>query len=701
MVTTDAPRVAGGTDRTVMSVLLSLTGLFTLAVTQPLLDLVGRNAAFVVAHGVRGAGLVLLTLGLALGVPAVLAAAVLLIRALHRGAGALVHNFVVAVLVAAAVAVALRVGGLGSVLPGAVELLIAVAAGVAGAIWFHRSSTVRRIVSLTAIAAPAVAGLFLFATPVSGLVSAPAPPEGSVRAGAVAPPVVMVIFDELPLSTLLDEQLQVDAEVFPAFAELAQDATFFRNATASHSSTVEALPALLSGRYVPPNTLPIASSHPTNLFSLLRGRYQPHALEPLTQLCTGVRCRGGARAAEAASPTVIVRDLTVVQLHLLVPDDWAGVLPPVDASWRDFGQDSAEPVPRGAGTGVLRENTPVQFRRFVRQIRPEIRPNLHVLHALLPHRPWRYLPDGRRHTGAGEPSLGPDGWTTDEWPVAQSHQLHMAQAQFTDKLLGGLLQRLQRQGMYDRSLVVVAADHGMSLLPGTPPREVTEQTLHEIAPVPLFVKAPEQASGAVSDVPVETVDIAPTVLDVLGIPIPPGLDGRSAFDDDAARQDKRLIDVLGEPWHFEASQEPLLESVRRKIDLFGAGADYDLYGIAPEGYDGLIGRRVPAAPAPAPGPAGPTATIQQRGAFQRVRLAGPVVPALVSGRIQGDIGERPVLAVAVNGRVAAVSRLAEGGTFRALLPPSALRNGRNPVEILSVSPALRLTKVPVTPVASG
>ena len=660
MATTDAPRRTGGTDRTMASVLLSLTGLFTLAVTQPLLDLVGRNAAFVVAHGGRGAGLVAVTLGLALVVPAVLAGVVLLVRALHRGAGALLHDLLVAVLVAAAVAVALRIGGVGALLPGAVEVLMAVAAGIGAAVWFHRSHTVRRIVSVTALAAPAVAVLFLVATPVRGLLSTPEPPEGSVTAGAVAPPVVLVIFDELPLATLLDEQHQVDAEVFPAFAELAEDATFFRNVTASHSSTVEALPALLSGRYVPANTLPIASSHPT-----------------------------------------VLRDLTVVQLHLLVPDDWAGGLPPVDASWRNFGQDSGEPVPRGAGTGVLTENTPAQFRRFVRRIRPEIRPNLHVVHALLPHRPWRYLPDGRRHTGSGEPSLGPEGWTEDEWPVAQSYQLHMAQAQFIDRLLGGLLQRLQRRGMYDNALLVVAADHGLSLVPGTPPREVTQETLHEIAPVPLFVKVPGQSSGSVADIPVETVDIAPTVLDALGIPIPPGLDGRSVFDDDAAREDKRLFDKFGEPWDFSTSQAPLFESVRRKIDLFGAGADYDLYGLAPDGYDGVIGRRVAATSATAARPAGPTATIQRRGAFQRVDLQAPVVPALMSGRVAGNIGEPAVIAVAVNGRVAAVTRLADGGSFSALVPPTALRDGRNSVEILSVSPSLKLVKVPIVPAARG
>ncbi|HVM21622.1 MAG TPA: hypothetical protein VM307_16825, partial [Egibacteraceae bacterium] len=59
---------------------------------------------------------------------------------------------------------------------------------------------------------------------------------------------------------------------------------------------------------------------------------------------------------------------------------------------------------------------------------------------MLPHRPWRYLPDGRLHTGGQEPAVGEGNvWTNRLWPVQQGYQLHLAQAQLADRLLGTLL----------------------------------------------------------------------------------------------------------------------------------------------------------------------------------------------------------------------------------------------------------------------
>jgi hypothetical protein len=40
------------------------------------------------------------------------------------------------------------------------------------------------------------------------------------------------------------------------------------------------------------------------------------------------------------------------------------------------------------------------------------------------------------------------------------------QAAYTDQLLGTIVQRLRRTGLYDRSLLVVTADHGMAFTPG-------------------------------------------------------------------------------------------------------------------------------------------------------------------------------------------------------------------------------------------
>src|SRR3954453_2002169 len=45
------------------------------------------------------------------------------------------------------------------------------------------------------------------------------------------PPIVLVVFDALPESMLMKPGGQIDAERFPAFADLAADSTWYRNAT--------------------------------------------------------------------------------------------------------------------------------------------------------------------------------------------------------------------------------------------------------------------------------------------------------------------------------------------------------------------------------------------------------------------------------------------------------------------------------------
>ena len=64
-------------------------------------------------------------------------------------------------------------------------------------------------------------------------------------------------------------------------------------------------------------------------------------------------------------------------------------------------------------------------------------------------------------------------WVDDEWPVLQEYRRHLTQVRYVDTLLGRLLDRLKAQGLYDRSLVVVTGDHGVSFRPGVPSRDST------------------------------------------------------------------------------------------------------------------------------------------------------------------------------------------------------------------------------------
>ena len=152
------------------------------------------------------------------------------------------------------------------------------------------------------------------------------------------------------------------------------------------------------------------------------------------------------------------------------------------------------------------------------------RGTLHFAHLLLPHAPWRLLPSGHVY-GFSNSSEGleyPGGaWTGDRWLVEQAYQRHLLQVGYVDSLLGRVLRTLEREGLYDQALVIVVADHGASFRPGAPRRSVTRENLADIAGVPLIVKYPRQRHrGADLGVTARTIDVLPTIADVLGVPLP-------------------------------------------------------------------------------------------------------------------------------------------------------------------------------------
>ncbi len=97
---------------------------------------------------------------------------------------------------------------------------------------------------------------------------------------------------------------------------------------------------------------------------------------------------------------------------------------------------------------------------------------------------------------------------------------------YADESLGTLLATLRRLGAYDRTIVVFTADHGEGL---GEHGEITHSTLlyDTTLHVPLIVRAPGVAGGRRIATPVSHVDVLPTLLDLLELPPPSGLDGHS------------------------------------------------------------------------------------------------------------------------------------------------------------------------------
>ena len=92
---------------------------------------------------------------------------------------------------------------------------------------------------------------------------------------------------------------------------------------------------------------------------------------------------------------------------------------------------------------------------------------------LLPHFPWHYLPTGQDYAALPGHTNGLDGqvWPNEE-SAASMRVRHLLQVQAADTFVGHVVARLRELGVYDDTLLVVTADHGVAFAGGAPIRGV-------------------------------------------------------------------------------------------------------------------------------------------------------------------------------------------------------------------------------------
>jgi arylsulfatase A-like enzyme/Flp pilus assembly protein TadD len=111
-------------------------------------------------------------------------------------------------------------------------------------------------------------------------------------------------------------------------------------------------------------------------------------------------------------------------------------------------------------------------------------------------------------------------------PYASQHEPYDAEVAYTDATIGAFLDRLAAARQLDRTLVVVAADHGESL--GDHGERTHGVFAYDVTlGVPWIIWSSSRIAGRTFDGPVRLIDLAPTVLDLVGIPIPDTVEGRS------------------------------------------------------------------------------------------------------------------------------------------------------------------------------
>ena len=116
------------------------------------------------------------------------------------------------------------------------------------------------------------------------------------------------------------------------------------------------------------------------------------------------------------------------------------------------------------------------------------------------------------------------------WPsltpadVEQVVRAYDSEIGYTDHYIGIVLDRLRELDIYDNTLIILTADHGEAF--GDHGTVGHDDTLYrELLDVPLLVKYPGREPGTVAG-PVALVDIYPTLLRELGLPLLEGMAGR-------------------------------------------------------------------------------------------------------------------------------------------------------------------------------
>jgi len=690
-----------------------LLALSALAVAQPLLDLFGRNPEFFVASDSTRPEILAFALMVTFAVPA-LALATEVVALLLAGpkAAAVVHGlwfgllgFVFGLALAADLGQDSTVTavGFGLVVSGGLVLLR------------RRFNGVRLMLRYLGFAPVFFLALFLFTSATGDLFWAgEAGAEADVRVGGDAP-VVFVMFDELPLASLLREDGTINQQRFPNFARLAAAGTWYRNATSVSATTVRSVPSTLAGDFPEEGAIPTSSDYPENLFTLLGEDYEMDVHETITDLCPSSICAAEHAAGVGQFFTHLrqsLADATVVYGHVVLPESWRTDLPTVDQSWEGFLEtaeegdlDEVSVDPGSLDTSALADEDRTEFfdrmraqnrdafagfkgEALLRSIEGATFAPRHLFfsHESFPHFDWERTPEGGvYHSDGGPPGTVDGRWQEEPFLVRQGLQRHLLQVGYADTVLGRLIDRLEAEGLWDDALVVVAADHGIAFEAGSPTRQPTGQNLQEIYRVPLLIKAPGQIDGRTDDRNAMLVDVLPTIMDLLDVEVDWDLDGQSLVG--PPRTDPTKPVIYSGPAEVTGGFDEAVRTAQRNAFLIPFQGPWPTVArVGP--YARLIGRHVQ--DLRVIGPSALRWSVEEADTLEDYAPGADLIPLVLHGTAVLDGDDPPTDGLIVlNGRVAGALELApvddgDDGelAFTVLIDHSRLRVGENTVQLL-------------------
>lgn len=158
-----------------------------------------------------------------------------------------------------------------------------------------------------------------------------------------------------------------------------------------------------------------------------------------------------------------------------------------------------------------------------------------------PHEPWdppQWYVDLYDPGYEGEevfyPLYGPADYLT-KAELKHARALYAGECSLVDTWVGYLLRRVEEMGLLDNTMIIFTTDHGFYI----GEHNLTGKALiwagghancplyTEVARVPLFIRMPGQSRSRRIRAYAQAPDLAPTILDFLGVPIPDTMQGMS------------------------------------------------------------------------------------------------------------------------------------------------------------------------------
>ena len=670
---------------------LTYFALSTIAIAQPILDLYGKNTTVFSAAKMTSLEVSIFVL-MVLLVPALVATA---IDAISKAFGPRVNESVRLWQIAAfsflvGLAIARIAQWKGNSVPIAVGLVLAVAVPIS----FDRFKSVREWSRwLSALGVAVLSTALIQLQPV---ILGTSGPKSDAVIGRTDVSVMQIIFDEFPLYALLDSNGEINAERFPGFAQLAQESTWFRNSVAESNFTHQAVPAILSSQVPSQTGGPFLQQYPKNIFTLFGGKTAVDGIEPVTSLCPHSVCHSEVASSlgfNVGRYVKFVRDAGYVYGHRVLPPIARTRIPSIEGTWGGFGA-VANKFKEQFDTGAFSQVDAISngVTAFVNDSSQRVE----VVHALVPHAPWRLTPDHRvAPLSASISTQNPDN----EDVVRDTYQTFLVQVGAADNAISELIESLKQKGRWDNTLLVVTADHGISFMPTMPQRHTDFSDMgqsNDVYRIPTFIKFPKQSEGKISDCAISNLDILPTIIDVTETETAWEFAGLSVANECPTGRTRTVVSATGET----AELADGFEVVKERSDYYDSvvAREGSLRRVAGVGLSAsLVGQALPAV-------ANSTTvtgwSVTQKKMFTNVSTKkGARVPSLITGNIQLakplDVGTEGV--VAIDGIAAGVIGELSGArdvvSYTAILDYGLLTEGAHTVELYVRLPDGQLERV--------